>query len=441
MKKNLTLFLLWLILSLSLGGYLANGLWGQESADTIYLPDGSSHGHYQIELACNTCHVEGFAGEEAMQQACTECHAAELKQADDSHPAKKFKDPRNADRIAILDARYCITCHVEHVPDQTRTMGVTLADDFCLLCHREVGVERPSHKDLPFDGCSAAGCHNYHDNRALYEDFLVKHADDEPLKESALLPARNYQVVYLQQGKTFSPPLSAEERDSPATINNRKLIVAWSQSTHAEAGVNCSDCHQSGDHNSWQQYPAISVCKECHQGEIAGFNAGRHGMRLAQNLDAMTPENARLAMNPQAHNNTLNCNSCHDVHSVNTQAATVDACLTCHDDQHSKAYKQSRHFQLWQAEQRGQGTEGSGVSCASCHLPRIEVDRQIRVQHNQNDNLRPNEKMIRSVCMHCHGLAFSIDALADQKLIQHNFNGEPGQHIESIDWAIRRINK
>ena len=38
------------------------------------------------------------------------------------------------------------------------------------------------------------------------------------------------------------------------------------------------------------------------------------------------------------------------------------------------------------------------------------------VQHNQNDGLQPNEKMIRPVCMSCHGLGFSIDALAGKKV-------------------------
>jgi hypothetical protein len=46
--------------------------------------------------------------------------------------------------------------------------------------------------------------------------------------------------------------------------------------------------------------------------------------------------------------------------------------------------------------------------------------------------------MIRSVCMNCHSLEFSIDALADASLIETNFQGRPSQHIESIDMAIKR---
>ena len=60
------------------------------------------------------------------------------------------------------------------------------------------------------------------------------------------------------------------------------------------------------------------------------------------------------------------------------------------------------------------------------------------VQHNQNDNLRPNEKMLRSVCLDCHGLEFSIDALADVELVKRNFRGKPSTHIKSLDWAIAR---
>jgi hypothetical protein len=62
----------------------------------------------------------------------------------------------------------------------------------------------------------------------------------------------------------------------------------------------------------------------------------------------------------------------------------------------------------------------------------------VRVQHNQSMNLRPNEKMIRTVCMSCHSLAFSLDALADPALIESNFNGLPAQHIPSIEMVLKR---
>ena len=87
--------------------------------------------------------------------------------------------------------------------------------------------------------------------------------------------------------------------------------------------------------------------------------------------------------------------------------------------------------------------KNSGVSCATCHLPR-EIHKNdgkkiITTQHNQNDNLRPNEKMLRSVCMYCHGLGFSIDALADTRLVNTNFVGKPSRHVQSLDMAKRHL--
>jgi hypothetical protein len=63
---------------------------------------------------------------------------------------------------------------------------------------------------------------------------------------------------------------------------------------------------------------------------------------------------------------------------------------------------------------------------------------ELVIEHNQNDNLRPNEKMLRSVCAHCHGVGFSLDALGDQRLIRNNFRGTPARHVESVDWIAKR---
>jgi len=151
----------------------------------------------------------------------------------------------------------------------------------------------------------------------------------------------------------------------------------------------------------------------------------------------MTPAMARIPLSSKAHGE-LDCNACHQAHADDVRTAAVDACLGCHADAHSSAYRDSPHAALWERELSGDGAPGSGVSCASCHMPRLnsESHGRILVQHNQNDNLRPNEKMIRTVCLDCHGLEFSIDALADEALIEVNFKGRPKAHIESIDMAI-----
>ena len=71
-------------------------------------------------------------------------------------------------------------------------------------------------------------------------------------------------------------------------------------------------------------------------------------------------------------------------------------------------------------------------------MPKTERRGKITTNHNHNDNLRPNEKMVRPVCLDCHGLGFSLDALADTDLVNRNFRGMPAVHVESIEWAMRR---
>jgi formate-dependent nitrite reductase cytochrome c552 subunit len=91
----------------------------------------------------------------------------------------------------------------------------------------------------------------------------------------------------------------------------------------------------------------------------------------------------------------------------------------------------------------GEGRKGSGVTCATCHMPRLETEDQYgrkhaAITHNQNDTLKPNEKMIRPVCLNCHGMQFSLDSLVDRSVIDGNFTKRPSVHVESIDWVVKR---
>lgn len=444
---------------MAIGSYLAYGLLNKEAATqplfakarTLLLPGQTSHAHHQIELACEACHTDPFGGPEVIQEACVGCHDAELTEADDSHPASKFDDPRNVDRLEKLDAQLCVTCHQEHRPDITHAMGVTLPNDFCFHCHSGEEEMPPDHDGFAFDGCTAAGCHNFHDNRALYEDYLVKHGTAPWLLETTELPAREFamaaqEMMNYPREKYPQQPLTAEQQDAPKEWRNDPKVEAdWLASAHAKNGVNCTACHvpAEGDNaGKWIAKPDRSGCQTCHDKEIEGFLAGKHGSPLAQGLAPMTPGKARLPMKDGIHDKELGCTTCHDAHFADTRKAAVESCLSCHNDQHTQAYKQSPHYKLWQDEIAGRALAGSGVSCASCHMPRVRMPTdegsRIVVQHNQNDTLRPNEKMIRPVCMSCHGLGFSIDALADRKLIQNNFKGKPAKHVESIDMAIKK---
>ena len=512
MNKTALLWTLWIALTLIAGTALAGILFVGGPRDLMLIGKTSS-AHKQFELACESCHTTGLSDNltkspkklaKAMTGACLGCHEAEKKVSNDSHPPKKFRGAKGAKLRAALNAQQCTTCHTEHVPELTRANAVTLPMDFCSACHQKIGEERQSHEGLAFTTCATAGCHNFHDNTALYEKFLVKHAGGSWLQDhpvlardnlkpgTASLIAASRSADPLNALKTFldaragedtgpaaadiiAKLLTAEDAIAPDGYRTEDAVALWAGSAHAVNGINCAGCHapdvaETRDpvtlHDHWKEEPGVEVCSTCHKPQRRSFSEGKHGMRLhakiagprqaaeagltrvAQTLfrDEPLPPfkvgDSYLAHNmaPAAHDTALgNCGNCHKPHDVDLRVAAVESCGTCHTDEHSRNYLTSPHYALWQAEVSGGAPVGSGVSCADCHMPKIEGrSGEIFTTHNQNAYFRPNEKMIRPVCLSCHSLDFSIDALADPNLVESNFNGRPSVHIESIDWALSR---
>ncbi len=439
------IWLTWLALVATIFVYYSWRLFATDEKEQ-FLIGGASYGHYQIEMACETCHTSPFGGTEVLQDACENCHAADLELAHDSHPKKKFTDPRNAYRLEVVDARYCVSCHTEHQHEQTGEMGLTLPDDYCYHCHEDIGEERESHKDLAFDSCASAGCHNYHDNRALYENFLTRNADQPWLLEIAKLKVPSAAANKIKENATALSLADADLSQAKNSEVTEDVLNDWAHSSHASAGINCVDCHGAEQGSEWIGKPGPEQCASCHANEVQTFTEGKHGMRLStvlsKPLKPITPSESHMKFTETGQQMHQNCNACHESHTFDRITAAVDACLGCHADEHSMAYTASAHGQLWAANKHDPNLAAEQVSCATCHMPRMvkgKGEKQIvSVNHNQNFNLRPNEKMIRSVCMDCHGLGFAINALADDALIKNNFNGKPGVEIESIHWALER---
>lgn len=455
------IWVIWLLVSLALGGliYAALASIASERVDplglqlrSLIVPGKTTHGHHQIELVCEACHTRAFGDKDDIQASCENCHAAGLRAARDSHPRAKFRDPANFARLEIIDAMYCVTCHVEHKPDITLAGGLTMQQDFCVLCHQDIASSRPSHAGMEFSTCANSGCHSYHDNLSLRENFLLEHAQGGFLLDRTVVPKRNLLVI-LEEDWEYPhdryplEPLAAADADHGAMLRSDERIAAeWLASSHAQAGVNCSACHEIRDrdeHAAWIERPSETTCASCHGLEVERFLSGLHGLRLRTKLGPMRPAQARQPMKDDAAHLQLGCTSCHGAHRFETRRAAVDGCLGCHDDEHSRNYRASVHFELWQRELAGDAPAGSGVSCASCHLPRIEhvgedFSRRILVQHNQNANLYPQTKMARTVCLNCHGLGFALDALSDAALMRRNFQGRPTKAVPSIEMARER---
>ena len=488
MISNRLLWIVWIVSTLGIASVAMARLY--VSGDRTDLMPGQTDGvHHQLEIACETCHTSpAFANQATVRKdinkTCVTCHKEELKAADDSHPIKKFTNPRMSAYWDKVDARFCTTCHSEHEPEITLAGLLTLPGDYCVACHSEgeqdVRVNRPSHAELEFDTCASAGCHNFHDNRALYEDFLVKHAGEHWTSIPAVHPAG---VIAADRDRPDATEIQAylASLDAPQNARDAKIEDHWAASAHASAEVGCASCHAPKSETAaeieanWIDVPGEEICATCHKGQAKTFALGRHGMRrhpeiakprkverqlkelgwkeppesviaaLEDYLDDPSPApemstaEARVTLKPDAHGETLTCMSCHGPHEQDLQFARVGACLGCHADEHSLSYETSPHHEISQAEIRGLSEPGTGVTCATCHMPGAVRKGAVTTNHNQNDTLFPNEKMIRPVCMECHGLGFAIDALADPALVRNNFSGQPDRHIESIDWAVNRV--
>jgi len=189
----------------------------------------------------------------------------------------------------------------------TRPIGLTMPADYCFRCHAKIAEERPSHVGLTFQTCNASGCHNFHDNRALYKDFLVKHANGPDLSAILEVPQRDFAVRYQHDHPQRPRQLTMAQHDGPTDRTYAAaLMTEWVASTHARAGVNCRDCHVNPAAGpQWVEHPTPAACGTCHQVERDGFLHGRHGMRLDQGLSPMTPGMARPAMKTDAGQQTV----------------------------------------------------------------------------------------------------------------------------------------
>lgn len=211
----------------------------------------------------------------------------------------------------------------------------------------------------------------------------------------------------------------------------------WQESAHAFNDINCSSCHQDADTKAFVAQPSQESCQSCHQQAVDTFLLGKHGIRLLEDESPLTPAMARLPMKSAAHDLQMTCSSCHDAHSVNTLQAAVDSCLTCHNDTHSLNYGNSQHAQLFAADRSLPRPSATAVSCATCHLPRHEVTTGsgpvVQVNHNNTYTLLPRDRMVKEVCMNCHGVEYSYNSIFDDALVEANFDQPPTLSLETFD--------
>jgi hypothetical protein len=231
--------------------------------------------------------------------------------------------------------------------------------------------------------------------------------------------------------------------DSVSQADLEQINPLWQDSAHALAGVNCSSCHQDENTKAFVARPNSESCQSCHEAQVETFLLGKHGIRTYEGLSPLTPAMARLPMKESAMGKQMNCNACHNVHSVNTFTAAVDSCLSCHNDVHSLNYKRSKHGSLFAAAGSLPRPTPELVTCATCHLPRQPQGESetIFVNHNNTYNLLPRDRMVKQVCMNCHGLEYSYNSIFDEELVEANFDRPPNQELETLELVRKLKNK
>ncbi len=103
---------------------------------------------------------------------CLECH----DRPNDRHPTYRFEEPKFKDAIAVIDARQCETCHLEH--NATR---VVLEDaTFCKNCHYDLEVINDPI-DIPHstliknkEWTTCLQCHDFHGNHIYHTPEKIK---------------------------------------------------------------------------------------------------------------------------------------------------------------------------------------------------------------------------------------------------------------------------
>ncbi|MEO1634210.1 MAG: cytochrome c3 family protein [Cyanobacteria bacterium J06631_9] len=208
----------------------------------------------------------------------------------------------------------------------------------------------------------------------------------------------------------------------------------WETSAHALNDVNCTSCHQAEETKAFVANPTYESCQSCHENSTGTFLLGKHGIRLLEGESSLQPKLARLPMKHDAFSQEMNCNTCHNVHTVNTVQASVDACLTCHNDNHSLNYENSQHGKaVFAALKDNQALPRPGdtmVTCATCHMPRTAQKKGdgsllVQVNHNNTYTLKPQDRMVGEVCMNCHGVEYGYNSIFDDELVEANFDRPP----------------
>jgi DmsE family decaheme c-type cytochrome len=152
--------------------------------------------------------------------------------------------------------------------------------------------------------------------------------------------------------------------------------VEWDATTHAKAGLKCSDCHDphvkaDSPYRFLLTGEPDAMCLKCHADVRRDFTRFSHH-----------PVSVDVANNPGVE--AMHCTDCHDVHAGHgrtmlAESSPQELCLKCHIDK-------SGPFRFVHASTQ----EGLSNGCLTCH------------NNHGSDNAWLHKADGRTLCIQCH---------------------------------------
>ncbi len=345
---------------------------------------------------------------------CTTCHA------DPDNPGYPMSNHLGgANHLGGYDftGQDCTQCHPHSADSDRATTDGFMPVGGCILCH---SVPQDNGDGVPVGGRRAVAgefsaashhvngtvsdddCRACHDTSQHMDGYVMLHDADDPAVVITL--GNDLRTNPTEAAKLEAFCLSCHDGDGAggfAPFSDGRMPPAldaalWNASAHRAAGAaTCFDCHDNG-HGSNKvsllaPYDALSdgnpddplrqeerFCYQCHDGSVAAVDVQTQFARTSRH---------NVAASDQADGSRVECNNCHDPHTVSSGNRLSDPdtglpwsgpraafCQACHDGAPPAGVAFagggggapiSLH-----SNQDATGVEAPfSVSCEQCHLP------------------------------------------------------------------------
>lgn len=212
------------------------------------------------------------------------------------------------------------------------------------------------------------------------------------------------------------PDVLANSRDDCVVCHRKStpgIVEQYGHSTMAAAEVSCQDCHEVGsDYPGAVEHegvyvlasPTTAMCEDCHQAEVAQYNASRHGLPsyvayegaqgLSEDLLAIYEAIPEGSFNPDRSRN--------EIYHIEGPEVTRFACEACHNIGKPAA-------------------DGSVGQCQKCHLRHEFSLEQARKPETCNAcHIGPDHPQFEIFMESPHGIAYATGG------DRYNWEAEPG---------------